>query len=270
MILVTGGTGLVGSRVLQRFQEEGIACRALVRQGKEVTTGVEVVSGDLLAPETLKAALQGVSAVVHLAAVFRTPDEDAIWKANLDGTRNLIAAVEQIAPKARFIMASTTLVYSNDTMCPGLESDAVEPKLAYPASKVAAERELRESGLNWSVLRLAFVYGDGDGHLELLPKLAPAHHLHPGQTFSMTHQRDVVQAIKLALAGRFDGEIVNVVDDAPTSVYEMALIVGATLEGSNAPLTNPWMGRGDGSKIRRLGFRPLIQTVYQAAEKGLL
>lgn len=269
-VLVTGGTGLVGSRVLRRFQEEGIACRALVRQGKHVPAGVEVKTGDLLIPESLPAALEGVSAVVHLAAVFRTADQDAIWKTNLEGTRNLIAATKQSARAARFIMASTILVYSNETTRPGLESDTVDPKLAYPASKVAAERELRESGLNWSVLRLAFVYGDGDGHLEMIPKLAPAHNLHPAQTFSMTHQRDVAQAIKLALAGRFDREIVNVVDDAPASVFEMAQIVHATVEGSNAPLTNPWMGRGNGLKIRSLGFRPTIPTMYDAAEKGLL
>lgn len=47
----------------------------------------------LIAHETLRAAVEGVHVVVHLAAVFRTEDEDAIWRANLDGTRNLVAAV---------------------------------------------------------------------------------------------------------------------------------------------------------------------------------
>ena len=59
-------------------QEEGIPCRALVREGSKVNAGVEIVTGDLLAPKTLPAALEGVSAVVHLAAVFRTSDEEAI------------------------------------------------------------------------------------------------------------------------------------------------------------------------------------------------
>ncbi|HLL69398.1 MAG TPA: NAD-dependent epimerase/dehydratase family protein, partial [Micromonosporaceae bacterium] len=55
-------------------------------------------------PDTLRAAVQGVDAVVHLAALFRTRDEDAIWRANRDGTRNLIAAVKEHAPNARFVM----------------------------------------------------------------------------------------------------------------------------------------------------------------------
>jgi nucleoside-diphosphate-sugar epimerase len=224
----------------------------------------------LLVPESLKSALEGITAVVHLAAAFRTADEAEIWRANLDGTRHLIAAVKAHAPQARFIMASTSHVYSNDTMRPGLEDDQVEPKLAYPASKVAAEKELRESGLNWSVLRLGFVYGDGDEHLDSIPKMAPVHKLHPARTFSMIHQRDVAGAVKLALTGAMDGQIVNVTDDAPTSVYEIARIVGATIDLSSDPLPNPWMGRMDGSKLRRLGFRPTIATVYQAAEAGIL
>lgn len=209
-------------------------------------------------------------AVVHLAAVFRTSDEGSIWRANRDGTRNLIAAVRQHTAQARFIMTSTALVYGDETMRPGFESDELEPKLAYPASKLAAEKELRESGLNWSILRLGFVYGDGDEHLASIAKLAPAHKLHPAQTFSMVHQRDVAEAVKLALTGVLDGEVVNVTDAAPTSIYEMARIVEDSLEPSNAPLLNPWMGRMDGSKIRCFGFRPTIRTLYEAAEKGLL
>ncbi len=269
-MFVTGGTGLVGSRLLRRFVADGVACRALVRAGKDVPAGVARAEGDLLVPESLKFALEGITAVVHFAAVFRTTDEAEIWRANLDGTRHLITAVKEQSPQARFIMASTSLVYSNDTVRPGLEDDRVAPTLAYPASKVAAEKELRDSGLNWSILRLGFVYGDGDEHLASIPKQAPAHKMHPAQTFSMIHQRDVAEAVKLALTGAVDGQIVNVTDDAPTSLYEMARIIGATMDPSNDPLPNPWMGRMDGSKLRSLGFRPTIATVYQAAEAGIL
>ncbi len=269
-ILVTGGTGLVGSRLLARFVKDGIECRALIRAGKEGPAGAIRIEGDLLVPESLAPALKGVDAEVHLAAVFRTRDEAEIWRANFDGTRNLINVVKQHAPQARFIMTSTALVYSNETTRPGLEEDELEPTLAYPASKLAAEKELCQSGLNWSILRLGFVYGDGDQHLATISKLAPLQNLHPAQTFSMIHQRDVAGAVKLALTGALDKLVVNVTDDSPTSIFEMARIIGATLDGSSAPLQNPWMGRMDGSKLRRLGFRPSIPTVYQAAAAGIL
>ena len=269
-ILITGGTGLVGSRLLRRFVDAGVDCRALVRPGKEVPAGATRVEGDLLDADSLQQAVEGVSAIVHLAAVFRTPDQDAIWRSNLDGTRNLIIAVKAHVPQARFVMASTGLVYDEDASRPGLEDDAVHPTLAYPASKVAAENELRSSGLTWAILRLPFVYGDGDEHLAAVPRVIAMMKWHPARSFSLAHQRDVAKAFELALTGVMDGRIVNIVDDAPTTLYEMASIAGASIEPSAEPLTNPWMGRMDGTLSRSFGFRPAISTVYQAAEAGIL
>jgi UDP-glucose 4-epimerase len=269
-ILVTGGTGLVGSRLLRRFVDAGVDCRALLRPGKEVPAGVSPVEGDLFDTDSLKRAVEGVSAIVHLAAVFRTQNEDDIWRANLDGTKNLIAATKAHAPQVRFIMASTGLVYDADASHPGLEDDPTHPKLAYPASKIAAENELRSSGLNWGILRLPFVYGDGDGHLASVPPLVARFKWHPAKTFSLAHHRDVARAVELALTGVMDGRIVNITDDAPTTLYEMASLVGSSIEPSAEPLTDPWMGRMDGSLSRRLGFQPTVPTVYQAKQQGIL
>ena len=270
MIFVTGGTGLVGSRLLRRFVQAGRECRALVRPGKEVPAGALPVQGDLLDAASLLPAMEGVSAVVHLAAVFRTHNDDDIWRANLDGTKNLIAAVKEHAPQARFLMASTGLVYDADADHPGREDDATHPKLAYPASKVAAENELRASGLNWSILRLPFVYGDGDGHVAALPPLVARFQWHPAKTFSLGHHRDVAQAIELALTGVMDGQVVNVCDDAPTTLYEMSALIGAPIAPSAEPLHEPWMGRMDGSRLRSFGFRPEVPTIYQASAEGIL
>src|SRR5580658_3734241 len=192
-ILVTGGTGLVGSRLLRRFVDAGVDCRVLVRPGREVSAGASPVQGDLFDADSLKRAMEGVSAIVHLAAVFRTQNEDDIWRANRDGTKNLIAATKVQAPQVRFIMASTRLVYDADASRPGLEDDATHPKLAYPASKIAAENELRGSGLNWSILRLPFVYGDGNGHLAAVPQVVARFKWHPARTFSLAHHRDVAR-----------------------------------------------------------------------------
>lgn len=268
--LVTGGTGLVGSRLLRHMVDAGLECRALVRPGKGTPAGVTPIEGDLFDASVLKKAIEGVSAVIHLAAVFRTPDENAIWRANLEGTRALIAVVQQYAPQSRFIMASTCLVYGEDASRPGLEEDEVHPKHAYPASKVAAEKELRESGLNWSILRLPFVYGDGDEHLSAVPGIVSRMNWHPAQTFSLAHQRDVARAFELALTGAMDGRIVNIADDAPSTLYDMARAVGVTIKSSAEPLNNPWWGRVDGALSRRLGFRPAVATLGQAIQEGIL
>jgi UDP-glucose 4-epimerase len=253
-ILVTGGTGLVGSRLLKRMVAGGLDCRAIVRAGKTLSEGVAAVEADLLVPDSLPAALEGVSAIVHLAAVLRTPNPDDIWKANLEGTRNLITAVKVHAPDARFIMASTGLVYNADSPYPAREGDAVDPKMAYPASKVAAEKELRESPLNWVILRFGFVYGDADDHIQSVPKLASMFKWQPATKLSMVHHRDIDTAVQLALTGAMDRKIVNIVDEAPMTIYEITQLVGATMEPSSEPLANPFFGHLDGSLARSLGF----------------
>jgi nucleoside-diphosphate-sugar epimerase len=93
---------------------------------------------------------------------------------------------------------------------------------------------------------------------------------HRAKTFSLVHQRDVARAVELALTGVMDGLIVNIVDDAPITVYEIAGLVGSPIEPAAEPLTNPWMGRMDGSRSRALGFHPTVPTVYQAKQRGIL
>lgn len=270
-LLLTGATGLVGSRLLPRLAEDGFECRALVRGDAALPSGASGVRGDLNDPGTLRAAVEGVDAVVHLAALFRTQDEAAIWRANLDGTRNLIAAVQEHAPGARFVMSSTGNVYDADATRPALETDACSPKAAYGASKVAAEQLLRDSGLTWAVLRLPFVYGEGDGHLASIGTLATQFGLHPAQSYAVAHHRDIAAAVRLALTGVMDGRIVNVTDGgAPVTIYEMGRLAGQPIEGSAEPLVNPWFGHLDSTLLRELGFSPSVPTIYAAARDGIL
>jgi UDP-glucose 4-epimerase len=269
-LLLTGATGLVGSRLLPRLVADGFECRALVRGDAALPPEATAVRGDLADPGTLREAVEGVDAVVHLAALFRTQDEAAIWRANLDGTRNLVAAVKEHAPDARLIMSSTGNVYNADATRPALETDECSPTAAYGASKVAAEQLIRDSGLTWAVLRFPFVYGEGDGHLASLHTLAPRFGMHPAQAYAVAHHRDIAAAVRLALTGAMDGRIVNVTDGAPVTVFEMARLAGQPIEGSAEPLTNPWFGHLDGTLIRELGFTPSVPSIYAAARDGIL
>ncbi|WP_242128109.1 NAD(P)-dependent oxidoreductase [Sphingobium sp. Sx8-8] len=269
-ILVTGASGLVGARLLPRLVDAGFACLALMREGKTPPAGVSAVEADLLDPISLAKAVEGVSAIIHLAAVFRTPDTDLIWKSNLEGTRNLIAAARAHVPEVRFILASTSNIYDASTARPGLETDAVDPQQAYPASKLAAENVLRESGLTWCVQRFGFIYGDGDGHLEELPRLVTNFKMHPAQRMSMVHHRDIATVMTLALTGAMDGHVVNIADEAPTSIYELVGLAGGTMEPSSEPLINPWHLHMDVSLARSLGFQPVVRTVHQAAREMLM
>lgn len=269
-VLVTGGTGLVGTRLLPRLVGAGFDVRALVRPGKRLPAGVTAFAGDVLDPPSLDAATQGVEAIVHLAAVFRGAEPERIWSVNREGTRNLIAAAQEHAPAARFVMASTGLVYGDGGTRPAREGDVVAPTLDYPASKVASEQLLRASGLTWSILRFGFVYGDGDGHIGQIPRIAQMLNAHPASRMSMIHHRDIATFVRMALRGELDGRIVNTVDEAPMTFAELSAMAGSPMPPSAARLDNPWSWVLDGALGRSLGFKPEVATLWQAAREGML
>jgi nucleoside-diphosphate-sugar epimerase len=131
------------------------------------------VRGDLGDPGSLTQAVEGVDAIVHLAALFRTPDEDAIWRPTSTGHEIWLPPPKPMRPKRASSWPAQATSTTRTRRAPGRESDACAPTAAYPASKLAAEDHLRSSNLTWSILRLPFVYGDGDGHLAMMPELAP-------------------------------------------------------------------------------------------------
>jgi UDP-glucose 4-epimerase len=94
----------------------------------------------------------------------------------------------------------------------------------------------------------------------LVAILDSCHLRHPAQTFSLAHHRDVARAFELALTGAMDRPIVNIADDAPSTLYE----------SSAQPLNNPWWGRANATLSRSLGFRPTVATLSQAVQEGIL
>lgn len=284
-ILVTGATGKVGSRFVPRLLAKGYDVSVFVRdaaKAAELTRlGAKVIIGDLYDPGTIPAAVAGKDAVIHLAALFRTfTDNEGIIKTNREGTIELANAAMAAGVK-RFIFASTSNVYGSGYGRPAGEDEQVninDPR-AYASSKIAAEQELislqRNKGFDVRILRLAFVYGDKDPHIaEILPLLKMLKR-HSGSRMHMVHHLDVAQALLLLLNTEgLDGEIFNVGDDAPITLYELADSFGKvaeTFDAAEPPLNDPFEGIQDISKLRsRTGFRPLVPSYYVARDLDIL
>ena len=80
-----------------------------------------------------------------------------------------------------------------------------------------------------------------DGHLAAVPEVSGRFKWHPAKMFNLVHHRDVARAVELALTGVMDKLIVNIVDDEPTTVYEIASLIGSPMEPSAESWTDPWM-----------------------------
>src|SRR6185437_433800 len=102
-IFLTGATGFVGYHVARALAAEGADLRLLVRKSSNLKNleGIagETHVGDLAEPESLRTAIVGCEAVVHVAADYRLwiPDPDAMYRANVDGTRGLLRLAREAA-----------------------------------------------------------------------------------------------------------------------------------------------------------------------------
>src|SRR6478752_4868357 len=243
-VLVTGATGKVGSRISKRLAQRGDEVRALVRDPNRAAelrdARIELVTGDLLDAASLVSAVSGVDAVVHCAAFFRGATPEQAHAVNDLGTQHLAHAARAASVK-RFIFTSTGLVYGPTGGRLAKEDDPCAPTAAYPLSKLAAERFLLTfEGLDVRVLRLPFVYGDGDAHIaEALPMMRA---FSPTQRLSLGHHEDIAQAVALLLDAPSPAHrIYNVVDDeAPTLTQLYASEGQPAPDGSNADAGRPF------------------------------
>ena len=273
-ILITGATGKVGSRLAKRLAQRGDSVRALVRDPARAAelreAGIELSEGDLTRADSLVAAVRGVDAVVHCAAFFRGATPEQAQAVNDLGTQHLANAARSASVK-RFIFTSTGLVYGPTGAQIVDEDHACAPTAAYPVTKLAAERFLLAvEGLDVHVLRLPFVYGDGDPHIqEIIPFRRTAS---PTERMSIGHHADIAQAVALVLDSRSPPHrIYNVTDDEAPDLATLFAAVGAPPpEGSasaSAPASTALL---DGRRIRAdLGFKPRYPRLADAIAAGV-
>lgn len=172
-VLITGATGFVGRRCATALLQAGHDVRAPVRSLQaappEWPAGVALAMSNPLAPGALAQALDGVDAVVHLAArvhVMRETERDvlaAYRSVNVAGTETVLRA-SVAAGVRRFIYLSTVKVLGEGREEPYSDADSPAPADPYAQSKVEAEALVQASGMpTWAILRPPLIYGVGVG-----------------------------------------------------------------------------------------------------------
>jgi len=165
VILVTGGTGFIGPRVVHALRERDKEVRALVRNpsGKAATTlaawGAELVRGDMTDRESLRGAVEGSEVVVHLVAI-RQGSGEQFRRVMEDGTRDLVAAAREAGVKRFVLMSALGTTEETKDLVP------------YYHAKWEEEQAVSGSGLEHVIFRPSFVFAKDGGILPTFRRLA--------------------------------------------------------------------------------------------------
>jgi UDP-glucose 4-epimerase len=272
-VVVTGGAGFVGSRIVARLAASGAEVVVLddfstgSRTNLPAVSQVQILEGSVLDSELVRGALEGADVVIHGAArnivlSTRNPRDD--FEVNIGGTLNVLLAARELRLD-RIVYTSSASVYGNPRYLPISEDDPVNLLSPYAVSKYAGEgycHAFYESyDLPTSIVRYSNVFGPGQSpdnpYCGVVAKFfeaattgrPPQIHGDGAQTRDYTFVEDAVTAtLAVAVSPRATGQAYNVGTGRETSVNDLATMV---LEISGAGVSPQHIDRRDIDNIRR-------------------
>lgn len=279
-ILLTGGTGFLGSHLRPELRASGRQVQLLVRSGDSVrpADNEEVVEGDVTRPETLPT--DGYDVVIHLAA--RTDVEDGLenprqtWDVNATGTINVLEAA-RAADVSRFLYASTASIYGVPRYLPIDEVHPQNPREPYGLSKLAGDRATwtyySAYDVSTVVVRFFNVFGPGQPEHNVVPAIVSQAlnsdvvelgNLHPSRDF--VYVDDAIDGLLRVLADGTPGEAYNVGRGEDVEVGTLAETIVEEIDSGVEIRSVPERQREEGveiaehvadvSKLKSLGWRP--------------
>lgn len=242
-VLVTGGTGFIGSHLVETLLGEGHEVRCLVRDRRRLgwlagLSGVSLAQGDVADPSSLRECLEGVDHVYHAAGLTRARGTREFLRVNAEGTRHLVqACLGGTKRPRRFIhLSSLAAVGPRPTATPIAEDAPARPVSPYGWSKLEGEVAVlgAKDRLHVTVLRPPVVYGPRDrGVLEFARWVARGFLPLPAgspRTLSLCYVQDLVAALRAAgEAQTSSGEVYHVAGEGAFTWEEIGQRLGESL-----------------------------------------
>jgi nucleoside-diphosphate-sugar epimerase len=240
-LLMTGATGFVGSHVIEISPGYKFQLRALVRKPADAArlqeAGIETVQGSLEDAGALREAMQGVTAVLHLAAATKARTPAEYQRANVAGTQAVIEAILATEPRPTRLVYLSSLAAAGPPVNgrPVTRDDKPRPLTTYGRTKLAGEKvcEVAADRIQVAILRAPAVYGPRDRDVFEFFRLAnlgvvPLPTAATGR-LQMIHVRDLARALLLAATSSAARGVYHVAEARSYEWEEMARMVGKAL-----------------------------------------
>lgn len=280
--MITGGAGSVGRQLAGMFLAEGRPVRIfdlpfMDFSGLEDEPNVEIVKGDITDKESVYEAVRNVGGILHLAALLPPAserDRDKTFAVNVEGTRNIVEALKSHGSKATLVFTSSISTYGDTSK----ESDPIkitQPQNAidiYAESKIAGEKVLIGSGVNFVILRIASI---------AVPAFLEPPEPWPftsDQRVEMVHRDDVADAIKSSVGtAEAVGNVFNIAGGSTwrlagkNYVEDFFNFMGAPLEMAvyrEEPGWNDWYDTVESQKI--LNYQNRSYDFYSGEMKTIV
>ncbi|QWE06934.1 NAD-dependent 4,6-dehydratase LegB [Polynucleobacter sp. JS-JIR-5-A7] len=279
-ILVTGADGFIGSHLTEALVRMGYKVRAFVIYnsfgswgwldscGDDVAGRFEVFSGDIRDPYGVKRAMEGCSAVLHLAALIAIPysyhSPETYVDTNIKGTLNVLQAARELGVE-RIIHCSTSEVYGSALFVPITEDHPLQGQSPYSATKIAADQLAyafyASFGLPVVTVRPFNTYGPRQSARAVIPTIISqiANGVREIQLGATSPTRDfnfvkdtVAGFIAALLSTKGVGEVINIGSNFEISIGDTALLIAETMGVKIKIVTDRNRLRPETSEVDRL------------------
>jgi len=265
-ILVTGGTGFVGSHLVEALLGRGHAVVCLARDPAKAARlfgerAPKLAAGDILDAEALRRACEGVEAVAHLAGLTAARSRAEFFRVNWEGTRALVDAAAARGEVRRFVHVSSLAAAGPAPRgVPLGDGEGSGPVSHYGASKRAGEEAVRRLAAEWTILRPPAVYGPRDREFLRLFRAA-AWGLAPlfgdgSQELSLVYATDLAEAVVRCVEAGAPGAVLYPAHEEIVTARELALEIASAAAPGRAPRL---------LRVPRSAVRPLLWLTGGAA-----
>ncbi len=279
-ILVTGAGGFIGSHLTEKLVRMGATVKAFVKYNskndwgwieslpKEIKNEIEIFSGDVCDPYGVKASMNNIDVVFHLASLIGIPysyhSPDVYVDTNIKGTLNILQAARELGAE-KVVHTSTSEIYGTAQFVPITEEHPVNPQSPYAATKSAADflalSFYRSFDLPVSIVRPFNTYGPRQSARAIIPTVITqiANGNKQIKVGSITPTRDmnfvsdtVNGFVKSALSNESVGEIINIGSNFEISIKQLIITIASLMESDVEIITDQNRIRPKKSEVERL------------------